>query len=455
MPGGLVLGHLSVRVPSDQVVLPQTGLPDRPAARPLPKGPPSAVTRDNGAVQDEQRIGRRIAARRKMRGLTGRQLADRSHVSYSLLTKVETGRVPASPALVAAVARALGVSMAVLNGQPYSDESATAAKLHAVIPEIRREMAAYRLPPPDVEGVQPRTTAELAAAVAKVSRERHAARFDRLATTLPSLLVELRAAIHVSKAGTESDRLYALLAETYAATGQLVYKLGYPDLSAITTDRYEWAAERSGDRLAQRVGDWYRAGELIVTSDWNAAEQVLRSARADVEPDLGDDVAAMAVFGNLHLKSALVAARAGNVVATWSHHAEATRIAAQIGADRDDYRLAFGPTNTAIWGVGLAVELNDGPTAVARARDVRIGPDTPPERTSHHYIDLARGWLCNGDRGEKALACLNTARQRAPQQTRNHPMVRETLLALARAERRSARSLREFAHWVGMESRDI
>ncbi|WP_203981282.1 helix-turn-helix domain-containing protein [Planosporangium flavigriseum] len=406
-------------------------------------------------MQDDERIGTRIAARRKMRGLTGRQLADRAHVSYSLLTKVETGRVPASPALVAAVARALGVSTAALTGQPYSDESRTAARLHAAIPDIRREMAAYRLPPADVEQVQPRTTTELAAAVAQVSKDRHAARFDRMAAALPSLLVELRAATHLSNTSTERGRLYGLLAEAYAATGQLVYKLGYPDLSAMTTDRYEWSAERSGNRLAQRVGDWYRAGELIATGDWGVAELVLRGARADLGPELGDGEATLAVYGALHLKSALVYARAGNAANAWSHHAEAARIATQIGVDRDDYRLAFGPTNAAIWGVGLAVELNDGPAAVTRAHDVRIGPGTPPERTSHHYIDLARGWLYNGDRGEKALACLNTARRLAPQQTRNHPMVRETLLALARVERRSTGSLREFTHWVGLEGRDI
>jgi transcriptional regulator with XRE-family HTH domain len=402
-------------------------------------------------VQEEDRIGRRIAARRKIRGLTGRQVADRAHVSYSLLSKVEAGGVPASPALIAAVARALGVSVAVLNGQPYRDETRQAARIHAVIPNIRRELASYRLPPVDLDDIRPRPIAQLAVTVASISRDRHAARLDRMGTTLPGLLAELRAAIHLSRDSAEREKLHGLLAEAYAAAGQLVYKLGYPDLSAITTDRYEWAAERSGDRLAQRVGDWYRAGELIVTGDWMAAEQVLRSARADLEPDVADDPVTLAVYGNLHLKSALAAARAGNVAATWDHHAAAVDAATRIGADRDDYRLAFGPTNTAIWGVGLAVELNDGPTAITRSRSVHIGRGTPPERTSHHYIDLARGWLCNGDRGQRALACLNTARRLAPQQTRNHPMVRETLHALARTERRSTGSLREFAAWVGLE----
>ena len=40
-------------------------------------------------MADQDRIGARIAVIRKTRGLTGRELASRAHVSYSLLAKVE------------------------------------------------------------------------------------------------------------------------------------------------------------------------------------------------------------------------------------------------------------------------------------------------------------------------------------------------------------------------------
>ncbi|MGH3998939.1 MAG: helix-turn-helix domain-containing protein, partial [Pseudonocardiaceae bacterium] len=52
-------------------------------------------------------IGKRVAERRKLNGLTQAQLAHRAHVSLSLLCKVETGQRPASPAFTAAVATAL------------------------------------------------------------------------------------------------------------------------------------------------------------------------------------------------------------------------------------------------------------------------------------------------------------------------------------------------------------
>ena len=58
-------------------------------------------------MADDDRIGARVAAIRKLRGWTARELARQASVSYSLLAKVESGAAPASPAFIGAVARAL------------------------------------------------------------------------------------------------------------------------------------------------------------------------------------------------------------------------------------------------------------------------------------------------------------------------------------------------------------
>ncbi|MGH4021446.1 MAG: helix-turn-helix domain-containing protein, partial [Pseudonocardiaceae bacterium] len=63
--------------------------------------------------------------------------------------------------------------------------------------------------------------------------------------------------------------------------------------------------------------------------------------------------------------------------------------------------------------------------------------------------DLGRAWLLHGDHA-KALDALNTARRTAPQQTRYHPMVAETVRTLARTERRRSDALRSFAAWMGI-----
>ncbi|MGH3916707.1 MAG: helix-turn-helix domain-containing protein, partial [Pseudonocardiaceae bacterium] len=63
-------------------------------------------------------VGERVAVRRKLSGLTQEQLANRAHVSASLLRKVEQGSVPASSAFTSAVAKALSIGVSDLLGLP-------------------------------------------------------------------------------------------------------------------------------------------------------------------------------------------------------------------------------------------------------------------------------------------------------------------------------------------------
>lgn len=54
------------------------------------------------------------------------------------------------------------------------------------------------------------------------------------------------------------------------------------------------------------------------------------------------------MLGFLHLMSAYMAAHAGEEADTRAHHAEADALPQRLGEDRDDYRLYFGMTNTAV-----------------------------------------------------------------------------------------------------------
>src|SRR5712691_4154523 len=97
-------------------------------------------------MADQDRVGARIAVIRKTRGWTGRELARRAHVSYSLMAKVESGAAPASPALIGAVARALRVDVPRITGQPYAEPRGQAARLHGMVSAIRRSVDTYDLP---------------------------------------------------------------------------------------------------------------------------------------------------------------------------------------------------------------------------------------------------------------------------------------------------------------------
>jgi hypothetical protein len=118
------------------------------------------------------------------------------------------------------------------------------------------------------------------------------------------------------------------------------------------------------------------------------------------------------------------------------------------GQGRNDYGLAFGPSNVAQHEIAVAVELEDGGEAVRRAARIRLPNTVPPVRRGHHYIDLARGYVMAGDL-KGGLRCLQAARRVAPQQTRHHPMVRETVLSIASAPR-GREELSVFASWLGL-----
>ncbi|MBF6175969.1 helix-turn-helix domain-containing protein [Nocardia blacklockiae] len=392
-------------------------------------------------------VGVRVRERRKLAGLTQRQLAERSNLSLSLVRKVEQGDKPASPGFISAAARALNTGIDDLTNQPFPRNTRDEQQVHAGIVGIRRELASYRIEP--FGDIPPRPIDELASEVATASAYRHGVKLGELGHMLPGLLSDLRTAWH-STSGSEQERVFALAAEAYAATSQVVYKLGYIDLSSLAVERYEWAAARSGDELMVLAGDYQRAGELIMGADWAASERLLESSRSRIEDRLGTgDPVVLSMWGNLHLKSGLAAARAGRRDVADAHLAEATDTAQRIGEDRNDYQLCFGPTNVDIWRVGLAVEGMDGSEAVRRAQSVKLPRHTPKERAGHYYIDLARGFLLHGDK-EGTLHSLHMAKRIAPTQTRYHTQVHETVRQLARDEVRSTESIRGFAAWCGI-----
>ena len=197
-------------------------------------------------MSDQDRAGARMAALRKARGLTQRQLAERASVSYSLLTKVESGAAPATPAVIGAVARALRVDVPRITGQPYEESRGQAARLQLSVDGVRRSVDTYDLPSSDIT---PRPYAQLAADVKRVSDLGQAAKFVQIGAELPGLLDELSAAIH---GAPERDQplLYALLAEAYSGASAIANLLGYLDLRNQVVDRIRWASKSAGTRFA-------------------------------------------------------------------------------------------------------------------------------------------------------------------------------------------------------------
>src|SRR5580698_6460890 len=281
------------------------------------------------ANANRDRIGARIAAMRKTRGWTARELARRARVSYSLLAKAESGAVPASPALIGAVARALAVDVTRLTGQPYDEPGNGPARLGLIEP-LRRSLLAYDLPPP--ADVRPRPAGELRAEVAAASLLGRQARYLQLSQRLPGLLDDLLATLAAAP-DTERPPLYALLAEAYGGISGLAHQLGYGDLRALTLDRIEWAARLSGDPLRVARTQWSRGASLLGAAAYDHGLALMERTRAEIGGDVADpDERARSVYGSLHLRSAVLAARAGRRQQSDAHLAEARDVAATVDA---------------------------------------------------------------------------------------------------------------------------
>ena len=402
-------------------------------------------------MPDQDRIGARVAAMRKTRGWTGRELARRANISYSLLAKVESGAAPASPAFIGAVARALRVDVPRITGQPYEGPGSRDVALQSAIPLLRRALLTYDVPP--VLDVPTRPVSELQADVRAMSLLGRQTRYLQLGQRLPVLLDELHAAVAVARE-PERPELYALLAEAYGGVSALAHQLGYSDLRALALDRIEWAARQSGDPLRVARTQWSRGASLLGAAAYDQGLFLMERTRAELGGDAGRlDEAGRSVYGSLHLRSAVLAARAGRGPESDAHLSEARDIAATVPEGANLYGMEFGPANVSLHGVSAGIELADGTLAVGRAEAAERAGHVrmmPPVRAGHYQIELARGWLYHGD-WRRALAALRAGRRVSPQLVRIHPLARDTVAAIAHAERRPSEDLRSFAAWLGVD----
>jgi transcriptional regulator with XRE-family HTH domain len=396
-------------------------------------------------MPDTSTIGQRIARARKLRRLTQAELAGRAPCSKSLIAQVERGHKPATPSLIVAVARVLNVDVTELTGQPYRGSNASTDRVHAAIPDIRQAIAYWDIPP-ELD-TPPRPLPELAAEIGLVRRFRMEASYVKLGAILPRLVNELTAQAH-ALTGADRAGAFGLLSDAYTAVDSMAYKLGYMDLFALAVERMEWAAKQSDDPLLPQVAAMRRSSVFLATGAWDGGMTLLDRASRDLDAD-GSGEAGLSVSGTIHLRSAILAARAGRRGAAWESVRQAAEVAACIGHDTRDYGLLFGPANVAIHQVAVAIELGDADEAVRRARELALPDDLPRERSSHHFIDLSRAWIWQG-RYDRALACVARAERLAPQRTRYHPMARQTVTQLLDHQRRLPEPLRAIATRMGL-----
>ncbi|MFG2405184.1 helix-turn-helix domain-containing protein [Streptomyces brevispora] len=393
----------------------------------------------------EQHTGARVARIRKQRGLTQQGLAMRASISKPLLSKVECGQKPASPALIAACARALGVSTSDLLGQPYAKELRR-DRMDALIQPIREGMENW-----DVAldwDTAPRPTALIRADVQHALVQRRQAQYTDMVAGLPGLIDESVQAVHLST-GEEQRLAYECLAGTFRCVFTVAWNFGYIDLATVALDRLAWTAPRTDEPGLAAMHAYLRAQTTMSSGRYDIGVRVIDRALRELEGQEARRPGGIeAMRGVMQLRAAVIAGRMKDREHADARLAEARAIGLRTG-ELPDFGVTWGPVNVGVHAVAIASEMDDFGRAVELAKDVRIPSGWTRSRAGHHWMDLGRAhaWA---DHPEQALDCLQRARRIAPQQTRYHPTVRETVLALKRRERTRNNSLSQYAEWVGI-----
>ncbi|MFD7319423.1 helix-turn-helix domain-containing protein [Streptomyces sp. NPDC059883] len=394
--------------------------------------------------------GQRLSRLRMRRRWTQQRLATETGYSLSAVKAFEQGRRSLDrPAIILNLCRALDCHPTEITGgpvvPPQSDHDGQEAV--AGVAAVRRAILRHGRPArPTEQEVSEVDLHDLRKRTTEANRQRASASFTKASRTLPALLRDLQVAAEVSE-GDDRRAAFGLLTSAYECAMQYLYKLGHVSDATLATERVVWSAQETDDPLRILAASWYDAGEFLSIGEHDEAGAIIDGALSDLGAIKGPGPEAVSLTGAFELKASLNYARAADGESAERHWKRAGKTAERLGEDRNDFQLQFGPTNLAIWGVSLPVEMGKGRLAVERAEKVKLPEQYSPERRSHHFIDVGRAHFYNGQR-EEALGAFLTAERLAPQATRMHSGVRETVGTMIRTQKRG--QLAEFGIRLGV-----
>lgn len=382
--------------------------------------------------------GQRLARLRVRRRWTQARLATETGYSLAAVRAFEQGRRSLDrAAVVLAFSQALDCHPTEITGAPYvpiqTDHDGQQAV--ASVAGVRRALLRHGRPArPTEQETDAVDIPQLHARVTEANQHRQAAALTKSGAVLPALLRDLQVAAELTTADQRRE-VFGLLASAYECAMQYLYKLGHTSDATLATERVLWASRETEDPLRVLAARWYDAGEFLTIGEHDEAGAIIDEALTELGAVRSPGPETVSLRGAFHLKASLNLARATDTKAAVRHLKKAEQAAEELGEDRNDWQMQFGPTNTALWAVSLPVEMGQGKEAVARAERVRLPAGYSRERHSHFHIDRGRAFFYNGQR-EHAVRAFLEAERLAPQATRAHAGVRETVGTMIRTQKR-------------------
>lgn len=371
--------------------------------------------------------GAHVAELRKARGWSQAALARRAHVSLSTLSKVEIGDRTLTPAVAAALGRAMGLSMAQVQGR-----ASVRADDEQLLSALRAAVRDY-----DVPAHQAVSAAQVEAGLSRADAHRDAVDVAALLVMLPELL---RAA--TTHAVTEnSGAAWSLLADTYSTVYWLAARHRWMDLAELAVARQQWAVVQHPDPVSAAFAARDRAGTYLNFGDVERGLDVVDRAIAAVQSAPLSPTDRDLAVGTLNLRGMTLAGRLTDKREARReaerHITSAWRAAESFPGRVDAHGLTFGQQQTFTHVLATHVDLGRPHAALALADDLDTALEgLPPTRVAPTRINTARAQLDVGD-WDGALDNLTAAFDTAPQMARIHPMGREVLRVLASLHRRS------------------
>lgn len=358
------------------------------------------------------------------------RLATDIHRSASWVSKVERDEIRVTDIhLLGRLAALLGAPLSEFIEASLGPDAADQLRERPYVETLRRALAGHPVPtsvvPTVSTGATPIDLGDLEVRTAEAWRLVHASSYQDLGPHLASLVADLESA---SRTSTEPERLkvLSLLADIYQVAAAMLVKVGDYGAAWVAADRAITAGERCGSRSLVLASQLRMAHTFLNSKEQGLSRHVLQRATlmAD-DAAVSDDPGLISLVGACALLLAVLAARGGESRTAARHLAMASRLASQLGGDRNDYGTEFGPTNVEVHAVAISVELGNGREALNRAERV----DTTPlsrERRTRYLIDVARAHVLTRSPRD-AVATLLAAEQIAPEELSDLPLVAQVI----------------------------
>lgn len=407
-------------------------------------------------VLGRQMIGVAVARWRVLRGMSQTALAQAlaaelgrpEPYTKQFISLVENGSSAVDKrSMLIALARALGVAVTDLTGQPYPATDRSDVLGFQVAHSVRAALDDADEPVP------PRPHEQLRHAADRAMIARMACDLTSIGGHLPDLLTDTR----MRYFGQGDERAGQLLVRA-AVTGSLALKpAGFIDLAVRLAELADLVAGQLGDPVCIAAAKFARAQCSLASGARRRSYEIVTDAMAVLDGPVSSTPTRMhdtfAWLAMLNLHAALTAASLHREDDAQAHLGQAGELARRVQGD--PWWMEATEANCRLWAVGVALENGDAGRAPELARRVNVTELRTPQRQARLFLDTARGLHALGRRDD-AVRTLLAADERAPGDLRQRATAVEMVGEMVRAApaRGGSAALTELARRVGVSAVD-